>query len=452
MNRNRTIVLAAGGAISGMLLTLILLRPGILREQPRPQEVRELASWVATHPADWKAARALSERSLDSDLPQRLELWKASYDHAQSLAPLRTQAATAFVRGGLFHWTELTPAEQKAVLAAAAPLLRDEVTFAQLHANLFRLTRDFNYVRNAAPDSPTAIRQLRDLALANGLFTEYRALRAEERATSLARLSSVRASATVPELLSLLPDRAEAADAALIRGILETAATRPVNALRDGRLTSAITKALDLGIGVPRTLATVLDVDSIPAGVRARLALALGDTAAATRLEIEGRGGSNADWTAYFADRARHEASRGDRVAAETTLLRLTTNRNDPELAAVATDVYRTLGDAERARTFTQRLRSNRTWTGLCGSDLCGSARTVRIFDGKPAILRFNVVQTDEIPPYLELFVDGALATEGPVKGSRSFEIAAPSGTHEIEVRLVNPKTRSGLQRLVRMS
>jgi hypothetical protein len=450
MSRSRRIVLALGGAISGMLLALVLLRPDILREKPRPRDARALAAWVATHPADWKASRALSEQALDSDLPRRLELWKASYDHARSLAPLRTQAATAFVRGGLFHWTELSPADRKAVLAAAAPLLRDEATFVQLHANLFQLTRDFNYVRRAAPDSPRALRQLRDLALAHGLFAEYRELRAEERETRVARLSAIRGTATVPELLSLLPHPADAADKPLIRDVLEATVARPVNAQRDGRVTSALTSALDLGIEPARTLAPLLDAEWISEAVRARLALALDDPAAATRLELAARGASGSDWAAYFADRARHEARRGERAAAEAALARLPAG--DAESLAVAAGIHRIIGDETRAGELENRLRTNVRWAGLCGNDLCRSARTFRMFDTTPEALRFAVVQTDGIPPYLEVFVDGALVAEGAVEGSRTFEVLATPGIHEIEVRLVNPKTRSGLQRRVRMS
>jgi hypothetical protein len=88
-------------------------------------------------------------------------------------------------------------------------------------------------------------------------------------------------------------------------------------------------------------------------------------------------------------------------------------------------------------------------WQGTCGTaELCSF--TFRTLTG-PARITATVVQTDEIPPYLELYVNDALAAEGEVLDARTFEIAT-EGEHRVEVRLANPRTRNGIQRRVRLS
>ena len=66
----------------------------------------------------------------------------------------------------------------------------------------------------------------------------------------------------------------------------------------------------------------------------------------------------------------------------------------------------------------------------------------------KPLRLQLLVSQSDEIPPYVEIYRDDELVAEGVVDGEKTFEIL-PGRT---EVRLVNRFTRSGIQRRVRLS
>jgi hypothetical protein len=85
-------------------------------------------------------------------------------------------------------------------------------------------------------------------------------------------------------------------------------------------------------------------------------------------------------------------------------------------------------------------------WTGLCeGGDLCSTAVTTRPLQQ----VRVAVAQSDEIPPYVEVYVNDSLVAEGEVRGERTF--ALPSGANRTEVRLVNRHTKNGIQRRVRL-
>jgi hypothetical protein len=62
-------------------------------------------------------------------------------------------------------------------------------------------------------------------------------------------------------------------------------------------------------------------------------------------------------------------------------------------------------------------------------------------------------VQSDRIPPYVEIYADDARVAEGEVDKTRRFTLPLASGVHRIEVRLINPRIGgSGFQRRVRLS
>jgi hypothetical protein len=88
-------------------------------------------------------------------------------------------------------------------------------------------------------------------------------------------------------------------------------------------------------------------------------------------------------------------------------------------------------------------------WTGTCGNnEICTSAW--RRHQG-PLQIALSVVQSDEVAPYVEIYVDGVLQAEGEVKEARTFTIGSAAG-HSTEVRIVNPRTRNGIQRRLRLS
>ncbi|HEX2122152.1 MAG TPA: hypothetical protein VHL59_10965, partial [Thermoanaerobaculia bacterium] len=161
--RARQLLLALMAALFALTLVVLLLNPRIARDPVPPSDPAAMAAWLARHPADWLTASALADAALDSNVPRRLELWRSSHALAQRLAPRLPNARAAFVRAGLFHWYELGETDRKAVLAAAAPLLRDERLFQSLHRPLWELTRDFAFLRRNAPDSVNALVALRDV-------------------------------------------------------------------------------------------------------------------------------------------------------------------------------------------------------------------------------------------------------------------------------------------------
>jgi len=89
-------------------------------------------------------------------------------------------------------------------------------------------------------------------------------------------------------------------------------------------------------------------------------------------------------------------------------------------------------------------------WTNVCGvAELCSSV--FRIHDG-PLTFRASAAQSDQIPPYLEVYLDDKLVMEGEVRDGKTFAIDAGPGPHRTEVRLVNRIMRNGTQRRVRLS
>src|SRR5262249_6428500 len=107
-----------------------------------------------------------------------LALWHAAGAWAISLAPWFPQPRTSFARAAFFHWNELSAADRKLVLDAYAPVLREWGTFARTYDSIFALTGDFGYLRRAQPEGEEANQYLADLAATNGLFDDYRSVRA----------------------------------------------------------------------------------------------------------------------------------------------------------------------------------------------------------------------------------------------------------------------------------
>ena len=374
-----------------LVLLLFLTNRDVARDPKPPQDAQALAAWLAAHPSDWKAAAALSDRALDSDLPRRHEVWRASYETGRALAPSRTNPPAGFVRAGLFHWYELSAAERTLVLDTAAPLMRgDAKLFEQLHRPLYRLTRDFGYLQRAAPKTVTAFSSLRDLAAAQGEFEQYRALRAEVRRVRREQFMERRSAAQIDELLSLLPHPIRAEDEELVRTLLAELDRRPFDPAQLHR-------------GVEEVTVFALDHDLQPLGGLAPLLAARGFLRDETRVRLARESGN-------------HEAA---------ARLELSTNvqlTKPPQVGA---------------------------WEGLCGTDeLCGGARGVH---RGPLSLTLTVAQSDEIAPYVEIYVDDALVAEGEIRDTRTFDVIRDAGEHRVEVRMINSTTRSGIQRRVRL-
>ena len=95
-----------------------------------------------------------------------------------------------------------------------------------------------------------------------------------------------------------------------------------------------------------------------------------------------------------------------------------------------------------------------RDWQGLCGTDLCRSA-TRWLYAAAPRTLTVHVtpVQSDEVPAYVEVYVDHAFVDGRAVHAPATFSFPiTKAGLHRVEVRVANPYTRNRIQRRVRLS
>jgi len=90
-------------------------------------------------------------------------------------------------------------------------------------------------------------------------------------------------------------------------------------------------------------------------------------------------------------------------------------------------------------------------WSGLCGENLCFSAW--REIDAQRAVaITVKTIDSDDVRPYIEIYVDGVRSAEGPVDGETTFPAPLSPGAHRIEVRLANSVSRNNAQRRVRIT
>lgn len=389
---SRQILLGVTAGLTLVMLIVFLAKPAIARDADRPGEIAALARWLADHPADWLAASLIADRALDTTTSRRSELWRTSYAHAVRLAPHRPNPAAAFVRGGLFHWYELSPADRTEVLRVAAPMLRDPVFFERMHRPLFDLTRDLTYLRSNAPDTENAVLWLRDLAAMNGLFADYRELRAAVAAQRVRKFEERKDTLSAAELIRLVPNPITRDHEPLVRRVLAQLQRRPLDSLSAPGVAE---RAADLAEFAIRHRLKPLDGLDVLVETR--------EAAGATRARLAGA-----------------------------------------------------LGRREEAALITARepeRPDNARWTGTCGgNDVC-SAATATITASSEITLEVAAVQSDEIPPYVEIYVDDERLAEGPIDESRRFTLPVrAAGPHRVEVRLINPQTRNRFQRRIRLS
>ncbi len=434
-------------------LAIVLLNRDLFRDATAPETLEGAAAWLAEHPADVVAASTIADAALDAEMPRRFELWRAAYAHAKRLAPYRPNADAGFVRAGLFHWYELDAADRARVLRAAEPLLRDPTFFGRMLEPLWQLTRNFAWLHANTPETINSRAGLRDLAIAGGLFGEYRVLRAEVRTLRMKEVAAQSGHADPAALLALLPERLTAEDDPLVRAILEELDRRVFHPEKfNYRADRLVDYATRHDIQPLTGILPLLDTPS-PLGdvTRASAALDLDDADTASRIEISRAVPGKPEWDAYFLDRAIFEARRGDGKAAEAYLARVAT-QSVASLAA-RERVAAILGQDKAAADYRQILaRVEEPWAHLCSStELCRVTSRNQYIDSGVLRIELTTTQSDETPPYVEVYVDEALRAEGPVQDTRVFEVPVQPGLHLVELRLVNPHTRNGFQRRVRI-
>lgn len=421
----RRLLLGLTMAIMAVFFAAWLAADGVRREAVRPESLEELAAYLTEHPADWLAATAMTDKALDSALPRRQEVWRAAFAHATRLAPRRPNAAAAFVRAGLFHWYELNANDRRDVLRVAAPLLGEQAVFARLHRPLWELTGDFEYLRKNAPATERALMALQDIAAMYGRFDEYRDLRGELHRRRLETFEVRHASLPPLQLVALLPPRLTAEDQPLVRRLLEELHRRPLDPASAASVRAHVDElvafAIRHGLRPLEGLEAMIESSEIRAATRARLAVALGRAEQASTIELAAAA-NEPQWAPYFLERAALEAARGDA----------------------------TLAAFYRRRAAAAGGEGGSAWSGTCGqNEVCRAATAVV---RGPLSLDIQNVQSDEVPPYVEIYVDDALVAEGIVEDLRHFAVIADTERHRVEVRLANPWTRNRIQRRVRLS
>jgi hypothetical protein len=389
-SRNRSLRALAALALIVAAIAFIVARP-VSESETLPRTAPELAKRLAAHPTDWRAASALSEISLDTRLERKHELWIASHQLAQLLAPARNEPQTGFARSGFFHWAELSASDQKAVLEAFAPQLETPAFFGMARP-LFALTGDLGILRNHHPNTDEAVETLESIAATNGRFDDYRALRDQVTqrrvATFLARVGSMSSS----EIINALPPAPYHTD---LQPIISAA------------LTELSEKPLSENPGRP-------------------------------------------DVTEPLADYAlRHDLKPLDGLEA---LTRFHDTATEATRAALARKLgfEKRAGDVE-ASMFPAKTPVKDAWSGSCSGDVCVRGwRDVVVT--KSLIVVVTPDQMDDVPPYVEIYLDDQRVAEDAVATSRRFAIAAQPGTHRLEVMVVNPVTRNRAARRVRVS
>lgn len=333
----------------GLAALYLIVRPTD-EQPPLPNDPAALARRFRAHPADWRAASALSERALDTRGPNRFALWRAAYDAGMHLAPHRDAPRMEFARAALFHWTEIGAADRRAALDALAPLLRDPGTFYRMARPLFDLTGDLSMLRRWNPGNADALIYLRNTAAMYGRFAEYRELRSETSQKRIAEFREALPRRTPEEIVDALPEPPYSTDdEPLLRDALAELRRRP---LAEAPHHTARLDALD-------------------------------------------------DYA------HRHDLEPG---ASET-----------------ASDWQQLVADSVKARSWIDR-------------EMRG-----------PTSIAIERVSSDDVPPYVEVYVDDARAAEGDVASPRVFRVNAAPGLHRLEVRIANPVTRNGESRLVRV-
>jgi len=373
---------------------VFLLHPPQFRWRRTSTDAPVLVARIAGHPTDWAAASALTEVALDTRLSNRLALWRAAYEHASLMAPDFKDPASAFARGGFFHWTELSEKDKQDVLLAYGPVLRDPAVFARMARPLFELTGDLSTLRRSGPPTAETPATLISLALPNGLFADYRSLRGELQQKQLADFASRRHAESPEELVQRFPGPPYHTDEEpLIRALLDELHRRPLESSPDRP--NVIDGIVDYALRHHVEPLDGLEIitrkpGAASAATQIRLAMALGLNDRATQLEAASR---------------------------------------DPR--RVAPNLFE--------------------WQGLCEKDLC--ARTWRMIEASHGIaLTLETAQTDEVPAYVEIYVDDDLRAEGEVGSRRDFIVPVGSGTHHIELVLTNPLTRNRSPRRVHIA
>jgi hypothetical protein len=225
----------------------------------------------------------------------------------------------------------------------------------------------------------------------NGRFEDYRQLRAEAALTRSKDFSRQIAALAPSQIIAALPLHPTTSDQPMIATALRTLHDRP----------------LEVDSGQPYILDATIDY-----AVRHELRPLDGIAAAVTEHT----------WASPYA-RAQLARALGRASAAE-------------EIGAPAV----------RPPRGESKILRGAVWDGFCGPDIC-QATSADV--AGPLSITIQNAMSDEVPPYVECYVDDALAWEGAVSTPVNLALVPH---HRIEIRLVNPLTRNRGSRRIRIS
>jgi hypothetical protein len=414
-----------------------------------------IVAWFAVpqpkmNPSDEAAFATIVESALDSNSPSRLERWHTAQEQIVRLDPNRPSASAPFARSGLFHWTELSSADRQSVTTALIPIMRDD--FGRLAEPFFELTGDFAVLRRADPGTMWSMGQMMTIAIRNGRFADYRTFREQFRKRRYLAFEAMRATATAAELIALVPIPATISDTPLLQGILAALQSRAVDShpVDSNRASALIDFALDHHLQPLDGLQTIGANDP----QRARLAIALGTFEKADGIESASAVTDRAQWHRYYVERAVAEMRRHESLHALQYLQKADDGKS-PDVTAAMEELQRAVGNNGEAAAVHAALmaKANRVeqWTGRCGDDICDHADGMLWSDGAAFALKIASVQSDNVPPYAEVYTDDALTNEGPVSPSLLARAELLRGIHRVGVRLANPVTRNTIRRRIRV-
>lgn len=385
MNDRQTRAALASVAVVmvGMAIVYAIAQPKAERG-PMPDDPIAIAHRLAAHPDDWEAASALTEHALDARVPSRIALWRAASEAAIHLAPNRDAPRMALARAVFFHWTEMSAADHAAALNAIAPLLRDPSTFFRMAEPLFELTGDLTMLRRWQPGTAQATALLIELALPNGKFDDYRALRQQLVERRYAELAPKLPHLSPAEIIQALPSPPYTSDQQpLLVAVLNELHRRPLD--EDPHVVPVVDGLIDYVL--------------------------------------------------------RHHLRPIDGLE----FVAKTPAASDPERLALANE----LGLAQAALQIRTTMTApsappaNGTWQGPDADRWM-----TREFDG-PASIAIQRTMSDEVPPYVEIFIDDVRVAEGTVPDVRNFALPPMRGMHRLDVRLANPITRNRAPRRI---
>lgn len=427
---------------------------------------QSLARSLARSPSDRRVLSSIVDRGLDFDVPGRIALWHGAHQLLERVSPTWRPAQIPYIRAGFFHWTELSSEQKGEVLREAGVLLRDPVFFPKYYPIIWQVTGDLKFLEENRPDTTDAVRALATLAARHGRFSEYRELRGKiysQQVRDFERLLETKASSEM--LLEALcsVELREPSNPLIVRYLTELARNPARGERADpARLSALFNYVAGTTLGPLQGLLAI-DAKRVDQAALARLANRTGDIAVIVQAE-QASDSRKKEWQDFFVERALRLVEEGDILGAYAQLGRVV--RKDtmtlPGLLARA-KLARMEKDGPQIDFMEHEIRERfegervapEDWQGLCGSSICDAVASTMVYVTVAREMRVTArsPEAEGGVPYLEVYVDDALAAEGPIVRMDEFVLSiSTSGIHRIEVRIVNPISSAGVRRKVEIS